>query len=41
MLGQFGANREAEPPILPFDDNVKEVIEKILCETDANIVEIQ
>lgn len=41
MLGQFGENCDFEPPILPFDDNAKEVIAKTFGETDANVIEIE
>ena len=40
MLGQFGANRTAEPPILPFDENVKETVSNILGETENSVIEI-
>ena len=39
-LGQYGANHDGEPPILPFDENAKDVIATTLCEPDANIVVI-
>jgi hypothetical protein len=38
MLGQYGANHNAEPPILPFDEKVKNVIATTLGEPDANVI---
>ena len=38
IFGQYGANHDIEPPILPFDENVKDVIATILGEPDATVV---
>ena len=38
MLGQYGANRESEPPIIRFDESVGSVIESELCERDATVI---
>ena len=38
MLGQFGANHTAEPPILPFDENVKETVANTVGEIDGSVI---
>ena len=40
-LGQYGANGESEPPIMIFDDSVKETIEKLLCDENAKVYMIK
>lgn len=40
-LGQYGANEEKEPPILIFNDNAQETIEKILCDEGAKVYVIK
>ena len=40
-LGQYGANGESEPPIIIFDDNVEETIEKVLCDENAKVYVIK
>ena len=37
MLGQYGANGLAEPPILPFDAHAEETIRTVFGETDATV----
>lgn len=36
-LGQYGANEEAEPPILLFDDGAEDAIRQVMGETDAKV----
>lgn len=36
-LGQYGANREKEPPNMPFDRRIEEKIEKLLGDVDAKV----
>lgn len=38
MLGQYGANEVSEPPILRFDDTVKDTVEHVFGDEDAHIV---
>lgn len=40
MLGQFGANHTAEPPILPFDEDVKDTIVSLFGDETATVVAI-
>ena len=37
MLGQYGANNEVEPEILPFNDSVEESIEKVFGDKGAKV----
>ena len=37
MLGQYGANIETEPEILPFNDSAEKYIEKVFGDRDAKI----
>ena len=34
-LGQYGANAEVEPPILPFDENAARYIKNVFEDTTA------
>jgi hypothetical protein len=40
-LGQYGANEVKEPPILIFDNNIKETIDKVLCDENAKVYMIK
>lgn len=40
-LGQYGANKETEPEILPFDENAQEYIDNIFCDKDAKVYGIK
>jgi len=37
MLGQYGANATAEPPILPFDENAETTLRDVLHEEGASV----
>ncbi len=37
LLGQYGANREAEPPILLFDETAEDTIHQVLGDMEAKI----
>ena len=37
-LGQYGANREAEPPVLPFDEAAEGAIRTVWGDREANIL---
>ena len=37
MLGQYGGNAEAEPPILYFDDAVEEHVREVFGDKNAKI----
>ncbi len=39
-LGQYGANRETEPPMLMFDEKVEKTVEEILCDRGARVYRI-
>lgn len=41
MLGQYGANREAEPPILSFDEHTEQTVETVLGDQNAKIYIIE
>ncbi len=39
-LGQYGQNRDCEPPNLSFDENAESVIKNAFCDRDARIYKI-
>ena len=38
MLGQYGENKEKEPPILTFDENAEATIRDVFGEKDATVL---
>ena len=36
-LGQYGANRESEPPNVVFDENAEKTVETYLCDRSARV----
>ena len=36
-IGQYGANKVAEPPILPFDDDAEKTINDVFLDKNAKV----
>ncbi|MBQ4324007.1 MAG: hypothetical protein IJC19_08700 [Clostridia bacterium] len=40
-LGQYGANSEVEPPIMPFDGSVEQTLQRVFAESNPTVIFVE